>query len=218
MPYVFVALTCVFAGAYASIRRSATLPSRLFFKTAASVMLILVVVSARTGAGEPYYTLVLIGLCFSLASDVLLVFTHLSRSYLIAGMIGLICTYLLYIGAFWTAAAPAWYDAAFFLLLIAVGAFALKLRSVKPGRLGPVVFVYAAVLCAMAARAFSMLLAPEAGAAFAVCAAVGGVLLALADMLLAFEKFSNSFGRASGILSAAAYYSGQALIALTVML
>lgn len=218
MPYVFVALMGVFAGAYAYFRGSEALLSRLFFKTAASIMFILVAVSARVGASEPYYTLILIGLCFAFAGDVLLVFTVFSRSFLIAGMAAFIVTHFLYIIAFWTVSAPAWYDAVFFLLLMGVGMLAFKVRHVKTGAVSPAIYIYAAVLCAMAARAFSMLFAPKASPAFAICAAVGGVLFALSDMLLAFERFSNRFGRAAGIISTATYYSGQALIALTVML
>ncbi len=217
MTYVFVVLTGVFAGAYIYFKRGGTLAARLFFKAAASVMLVLVAVSARIQADEPYYTLIVIGLSFSLGGDILLLFTGVSRAYLKAGMAAFIVTHTAYIVAFWTLAAPAWYDGAFFLLLIGVGFIAFKTQK-NNKNIRKLASVYTLFLCAMAARAFSMLFAPKTSDAFSVCAAVGGVLFVLSDMLLAFGKFGNRFGYAAGTLSTAAYYSGQALIALTVML
>lgn len=215
MPYVFVMLTGVFAGAYAYVKHSAALFSRLFFKAAASVMLVLVAVSARLEADETYYTLILIGLCFSLTGDVLLVFTSLSRHYLTGGLIAFIGTHIFYIIAFWTIAAPAWYDGAFFIIIFGAGMLAFKIRSIRSKKTA--VYIYATALCAMAARAFAMLFAKDVSVAFAICAAVGGVLFALSDMLLAFSHIGESSLRTASVLSTAAYYGGQALIALTVL-
>ena len=87
MPYVFTALTLVFAAIYAFTRSSGTLSGRLFYKTAASVMFVLVAVSMRTGADEPYYTLIVLGLCFALAGDVIIIFTDRKQGFLAGGMV-----------------------------------------------------------------------------------------------------------------------------------
>lgn len=216
MTYVFVVLMSVFTGAYIYFKRSGPLVTRLFFKAAASVMLILVAVSARIGADEPYYTIIVIGLSFALSGDILLLFTDFSPAYLKAGMAAHTITLAAYITAFWKIAAPAWYDGVFFLLLMGVGMLAKKITGT--GKISVQTIVYTVFLCVMAARAFSMLFAPKTNAAFSICAAIGGFLLTISDTLPAFEKLGNSFGRAAGTLSTAAYYSGQALIALTVML
>ncbi|MFA5675890.1 MAG: lysoplasmalogenase [Christensenellales bacterium] len=216
MTYVFVALMCVFAGAYIYFERGGPFSARLFFKAAAGVMLVLVAVSARIEADEPYYTLIVAGLSFSLGGDIFLLFAGVSRAYNKAGTAAFIVTHTAYIIAFCTKAAPAWYDGAFFLLLISAGFFAFKAKGDK--KISLTETAHAILLRLMAARAFSMLFAQKTSAAFSICAAVGGVLFVLSDMLPAFEKLGNSFGRAAGALGTAAYYGSQALIALTVMM
>jgi uncharacterized membrane protein YhhN len=216
VPYVFTALVCVFAGVYAFIRRSAGLFGRIFFKSAASVMFVLVAFSARTGAPEGYYALILSGLCASLAGDVLLLFTDRGEAFRLAGMIGFGAAHLLYIGAFWTVAPPSWVDAVFFAVLLTLGLSLIHARRINPGRYAPAMYAYIVILCAMAARAISMLWVPQAPMLFGVLAAAGGVLFAVSDMLLSAEDHTGS--KAAGAFSTVCYYSAQALIALSVVM
>jgi drug/metabolite transporter (DMT)-like permease len=85
MRFVFLALMCVFAGIHAARSVTVTGTGRpadfwdtaggLFFSIAASLMFVLVAVGSRTGVKyQAYYVLILVGLCLSLASDILLAF------------------------------------------------------------------------------------------------------------------------------------------------
>ncbi len=218
MPYVFSALTGIFACVYAFIRRDGKLSNRIFVKTAASLSFVLLVVSLQMRASEPYFTLILIGLCFALAGDVLLLFTDRSSAFLAGGAVCFLFTHISYTAAFVTKAPLSLYDAALFaaLLLLAVTVFSLRgvrLKKIKAGAI-----LYAIVLCAMLARALSMLLSRQTSETFAIFVAFGGALFAVSDVLLAFEAMGGRHASLVGTISAFFYYSGQILIALSVAL
>jgi len=82
----------------------------------------------------------------------------------------------------------------------------------------PFVIVYGLALCAMAAKAISMLLVSGLNPGYAVFAALGGMLFALSDLLLAHAHFHPDERGAVGALSVIIYYAAQALIALSVAL
>ena len=216
MPYLFAALMGIFAVVYAFVRHGGSLFARLFFKCAASVMFVLLAVSVRPGAPDVYDVLILCGLCASLAGDVVLLFTERGDGYMLAGMIAFAAAHGFYIAAFWTIASPSWVDAVFFAALMTLGASLLHTRRVKAGRSTAVLWVYIALLCAMAARAISMLWVRGMPVMFGVLAASGGVMFAVSDLLLGIEQRTGS--KAAGSLSIIAYYGAQGLIAFTVML
>lgn len=218
MPYVFCALTGIFACIYAFVRHSDKLSSRIFFKATASVMFVLVAVSLQTGAKEPYFTLVLTGLCFALFGDVLLIFTDRSPGFLAWGMVCFLVTHLLYITAILTRVPLSVYDAAFFTALVILAAIVFGLRGVRFKKLHPAVYVYTLVLCAMAARSLSALFAAQVSETFGVFIALGGGLFLISDGLLAIESFGGRLKKTLGMLSTFAYYSSQILIALSVIL
>lgn len=218
MPYVFLALTGIFACIYAFVRHSGKLSSRVFFKTTASVMFVLMAVSLQTGAEEPYFSLILIGLCLALTGDVLLIFADRSSSFLAWGMICFLFTHLFYIAALFTRVPLSVYDAAFFAAFLVLAAITFCLRGVRFKKLHPAVYIYAAVLCAMAARAFSTLFSPKAGETFAILIAIGGGLFLVSDVLLAAQSIGGRLSKAFGMLSTFAYYGSQILFALSVAL
>jgi uncharacterized membrane protein YhhN len=213
---VFSALTGIFACVYAFVRHRNKLSNRIFFKTAASVMFVLVAVSLQTGAKEPYFTLILVGLCFALVGDVLLIFTDRSSSFLAWGMVCFLITHLLYIAALFSKAALSIYDIAFFAALIVIAAAFFSLRGVRFKKLHPAVYVYAVVLCAMAARSLSVSFSSQVSETFAVIIALGGVLFLISDVLLAIESFGGRLAKTVGMLSTFTYYASQILIALSV--
>ncbi len=215
MPYVFAALSAVFAGGYAAVKESGVLASRLFFKCAASVMFVMVAYSAGAGISQTYYVLILIGLCLSLAGDVLLIFTQ--TKFLVTGAVCFLLAHFAYIAAFWTITPPSAYDAAIFVVLATIGLAAFRKRLRRPSRIVVGGVAYALVLCAMTAKASAMLFAPHHEYIFIVFAAAGAVLFAISDMALAYGWFNPGIKQRAGIFSTIAYYSGQILIALSVM-
>jgi len=214
--YVFIALMGVSAVGYAIVRHGDSLTPRLFYKLAASVMFVLAAYSARIGAPDAYYGMIVGGLCASLAGDALLLFTSRGSGFVTAGGVVFAAAHLLYIGAFWTIASPSWVDAVFFGALMTLAAALLHGRRMKLGRSPLLVYAYAALLSAMASRAISMLWAPDVSAGFGVFATAGGVLFALSDLLLGVEHQTGS--KAAGSASSLVYYAAQGLIALTVTL
>lgn len=216
MTYVFIVLMGVSAVGYAIVRHGGSLLPRVFFKCAASVMFVLAAYSARTGAPGAYYGLIMGGLCASLAGDALLLFTDRGSGFSTAGGVAFAAAHLLYIGAFWTIASPSWVDAVFFAALMTLAAALLHGRRMKLGRSPLLLYAYAALLCAMAARAVAMLWAAGVSVWFGASAAAGGVLFAVSDLLLGVEHQTGS--KAAGAASNLVYYAAQGLIALTVML
>ncbi len=216
MPYVFAAITGIFACVYAFIRRDGKLSNRIFVKTAASLSFVLLAVSLQMRSGEPYYTLILLGLCCALAGDVLLLFTNRSSSFLAWGAVCFLFTHLSFTAAFITKAPLSLYDAALFaaLIVLALAVFSLRVGRLRKIKAGAV--LYGTALCAMLARAMSILLSGHAGQAFAVIVALGAVLFAVSDALLAFESFGGRHAAVIGTISTFAYYAGQILIALSV--
>lgn len=217
MPYVFAALTLAFACAYAFVRRGGKLSNRIFCKTAASVSFVMLAVSLQLKGQEPYFTLVLAGLCFSFAGDVLLLFAGRSLVFLTWGAVCFFLTHAVYTAAFITKAPLGVYDAAMFLALVLLAAL-LGLHGKRIKKLKSGAVIYALALCAMLARALSMLFAAEVGIGFAACVALGGALFAVSDSLLAFESLGNPYAKFAGTVSVLIYYSSQLLIALSIAL
>lgn len=215
MPYVYAAMLGIFAVVYAFVRHGKSLLARVFYKCAASVMFVLVAVSLRTGAPDSYYALVLGGLCASLLGDALLLFTDRGDGFALAGMAAFAAAHGLYISAFWTIAPPSWVDAVFFAALMTLGVSLMHTRRVKAGRSIWAVYGYIVVLCAMSARALSMLWAPNTSVLFGAFAAGGGVLFAVSDLLLGIEQQGS---KVAGSFSTVTYFAAQALIAFTIML
>ena len=218
MPYVFTALTGILACVYAFIRRDGKLSNRIFVKSAASLGFVLLAVSLQMSASEPYFTLILIGLCFALAGDVLLLFTGRSSGYLTGGAVCFLLTHITYFAAFITKTPLSLYDAALFAALMILAIVLFSLRGVRLKKLRGGAVLYAAALCAMLARALSMLISRQTDETFAVFAALGAALFAVSDALLAFEAMGGRRANLAGTFSTFAYYSGQVLIALSVAL
>ena len=214
MQYSFLVLMCVFAGVYAVIRDRGSLGARLTVKAIASVSFVLIAYAGRMDAARPYYTLIMAGLCLSLAGDMLLVF---SGPAMVAGGIAFFLAHIGYIAAFFIYAAPAWYDAALFAAFAIIGAAAFAGKKLNLGHSKPLIFLYAIILCAMAAKAVSMLYAREIKPLYAAFAALGGVLFAFSDLTLAHAHIQKD-QRIVGVISTLTYYAAQALIALSIAL
>lgn len=217
MQYLFAALTGVFAIGYTVVKDSGGLLSRLFFKSAASVMFVMIAYSAGVGSNKAYHTLILLGLCLSLVGDVLLIFTQIK--YIITGAAFFLLAHLCYIAAFYVVVPPSALDLVLFAVLATIGAAVFRKTLKNPGRLVIGGAVYAVVLCAMTAKAVSMLAAHHPEVIYVVFAAVGAVLFALSDMSLAHGwLYRDSEKGWISSFSAIAYYSAQILIALSVMM
>ena len=206
---------CVFAGMYAAIRDRGSFGARLTVKAIASVSFVLIAFAGRLDAAQPYYALIITGLCFSLAGDVLLVFSGAGMVF--AGGTAFFLAHIGYIAAFFIYAAPAWYDAALFTAFIVIGTSFFSGKKLEAGYGKPLIIIYAVTLCMMAAKAVSMVFASMIISLYAAFAAFGGVLFAFSDLALAYAH-SHQKQRIVGVISTLTYYSAQAQIALSIAL
>ena len=216
MRYAFLVLMCVFAGLYAGAKRSGSFASRLAFKTIASVSFVMIAFLGRLGADKTYYVLIMIGLCFALVGDVLLVFSD--KKATAAGGAAFLFAHISYIAAFFVWAQPAWYDAALFCAFALAGIILLGRKLRRLGKVGLFVVVYGFALCAMTAKTVSMLFVAGLNPVYAAFAALGGVLFALSDLLLAHAHFHPDERGTAAATSVIIYYVAQAFIALSVAL
>ncbi len=173
-----------------------------------TVFLIAALAAARFPLDPFYYSMVLIGLGFSLAGDIALMLRH--RRFAL-GLACFLAAHLFYIAAFLEppSSSP-------FLLLLAVllGAYACIIyRALAPslGRLKPAVLAYLVVLlCMLLAAANRWRAAP---APDTMLPALGAGLFVVSDSLLAVRQFRRDFPSAQALILSA-YYAAQTLIAL----
>jgi uncharacterized membrane protein YhhN len=91
-------------------------------------------------------------------------------------------------------------------------------RLSQSGKLMPLAILYGLALCAMTAKAISMLFAGGINPVYAAFAALGGTLFALPDLLLAYAHFHEDERGKASTLCVIIYYAAQGLVALSVAL
>jgi uncharacterized membrane protein YhhN len=157
--------------------------------------------------GPFYRPLIVAGLVFSLAGDVLLM---LPRDRFVAGLAAFLLAHLLYIGAFTFGVRTIWWIV---LPLAAYGVVLLRiLLPHVANRLKAPVIVYALVLLAMAWAAAARGVTGLPGGAFA---AAGALLFVASDSALAINRFARPFRGADAVVLGT-YYAAQTLIALSI--
>jgi uncharacterized membrane protein YhhN len=177
------------------------------FKPLTTALIILVALQRAQGTGGTYLWLVVAGLVCSLGGDV---FLMLPRDRFAAGLVSFLFAHLFYIAAFtlggWQA--NGWAAA----VLVAYGAWMLRLLWPRLGKLkGPVV-AYVAVILLMALEASSRWLAVGGRGSASACA--GALLFVVSDSALAWNRFRGEF-RGAQALVLGTYFTAQWLIALS---
>jgi uncharacterized membrane protein YhhN len=177
------------------------------FKPLATVLIIGLAVQNWLRRKSAYSQLTVMGLCFSLLGDLLLIWPD---QYFLVGLCAFLLAHVAYLLAFTR-------DASFparlpvLLLYLAIGAlwYAVLFRALPPGLRIPVV-VYAMVLAAMAGQAMGRWL--ELRTSASKRAAIGAIFFMLSDLLFAFHRFRTPL-LYSNIFILIPYYLGQWLIA-----
>ncbi|HEX8905119.1 MAG TPA: lysoplasmalogenase [Longimicrobiaceae bacterium] len=165
-----------------------------------------------------YRTLIVAGLVFSLAGDVLLM---LPRDRFVAGLVAFLAAHLLYIAAF----ADLGFGATWWIILPLAVYAAVLLRVLLPhvGRALKVpVIVYSAALLVMAWQAAERAATAHRIGAIApflatsgALATAGAVLFVASDSALAVNRFVRQFRGADAVVLAT-YFAAQTLIALSI--
>jgi uncharacterized membrane protein YhhN len=156
-----------------------------------------------------YAWLIVAGLLFSLAGDILLM---LPSDRFAAGLASFLVAHLFYITAF--AADAGFGSAPLALLPFVLGSAALyPLLRPNLGRLEIPVLLYMLVIAVMAWQAVARWLV--VGQLGALLACIGAVLFVVSDALLALDRFHRRLPAAPA-LKLGTYFSGQWLIALSI--
>lgn len=174
------------------------------------------------GPRDPVYTLMIIaGLLFSFAGDVLLIFPS-SKAFL-AGLVAFLCAHLVYTAAFvhlqvtreMGSNKAAELLAAVVLALIATGIYSVLRPNLGKMRL-PVI-LYMLVISVMVHRALAVAFVYSGQPALPILIVCGALLFYLSDAILAIDRFRLNGAMPHGHLwNLSTYYAGQLLLALSV--
>jgi uncharacterized membrane protein YhhN len=201
----------VFASAIASIHAdmSGRLRSVYVFKPLTMILVLSLALQPSLSTSSLYAWLIVGGLLFSLAGDVLLM---LPSDRFAAGLASFLVAHLFYIVAF---AGDADFGSAPLALLPFVLGSAALYALLRPnlGRLGVPVLLYMLVISVMAWQAIARWLA--IGQLGALLASIGAVLFVISDAVLALNRFHRPIP-AAPIWKRSTYFGGQWLIGLSI--
>jgi uncharacterized membrane protein YhhN len=141
-----------------------------------------------------YTSLILVGLCLSMAGDVLLIFQANPRAFL-AGLVAFLCAHLVYIAAFvylqisqgWGVNASA--EMISLIGLVIVGAVVYLYLAPGLAKMRQPVIFYMAAISTMVHRALAVAWVHPGPLAQPVLIVAGAVLFYLSDAILAINKF-----------------------------
>jgi uncharacterized membrane protein YhhN len=179
------------------------------FKPLTMLFVLSLALQSSTSTSALYAWMIVAGLLFSLAGDVLLM---LPSDRFAAGLASFLVAHLFYIAAF--AADAGFGSAPLALLPFVLGSAALyPLLRPNLGRLEIPVLLYMLVIAVMAWQAVARSL--DVGQLGALLASIGAVLFVISDAALALDRFHRRLPAAPA-LKLGTYFSGQCLIALSI--
>jgi len=158
---------------------------------------------------------ILVGLTFSLAGDLALMFEQ-RRSALLAGLASFLLAHVAYAVTFGVLGRPSWWDVLSIAILAAVAVAVYRLLKPNLGTMQWPVLAYIVTISVMVSRAVSTQSAPAFGAGQAAMVASGAVLFYVSDAILALCRFWKPWRYRR--ISLVFYYTGQLFIALAASL
>jgi len=184
---------------------------RLFHvsKPLTMVLVIAVVLIARTPVPAAYKTLILAGLLCSLAGDIALMFPEKCFT---AGLVSFLAAHVFYILAFKPGPEHP-ISAGVLVPFLIFGSLMFRILAPSLGRLKFPVFVYVAAITAMAGLAAGRFV--DRGGTGPLLAFAGAVLFLISDSVLAYDRFVKKLGPAQAIILGT-YFPAQLLIALSI--
>jgi uncharacterized membrane protein YhhN len=180
---------------------------QISFKPLATILILSIALSNWLARKDSYSLWITIGLAFSLAGDVALIWPHL---YFLPGLSAFLLAHLAYLVAF-TRAAKLFARPILWLPYFAIAAtLFLLLLPQLPAVLKIPVAHYSFFLASMAAQAMGRFLTLRTSCAG--LAAIGALFFMLSDTLLSFDRFRSPFHLAP-LFVLVSYYIAQWLIA-----
>jgi uncharacterized membrane protein YhhN len=179
------------------------------FKPLTTCLIILLAATIDGGPATVYRTLVLAGLGFSLAGDILLM---LPADRFTLGLVSFLIAQLFYLGAFATGR-PVGFPPLTVIPFMALGALTYWFLAPGLGKMRVPVAIYIIVILAMSWAAYSRWI--SVGGASGWLAFVGALSFVISDAILAVNRFRFPFasGRALNLIT---YFAAQYMIAVSV--
>lgn len=157
---------------------------------------------------------VLVGLLFSLGGDMALMFPQNRKAFMI-GLALFLLAHVAYTVVFVLVGSLSGWDLFSSLVLLVIGVAFFRLIQPNLGAMNLPVLVYMVVISLMVNRAVSTLASPQIGLTQALLVVFGAILFYISDLILAAGRFWKPWKYHR--ISLAFYYSGQLLIALSVV-
>lgn len=180
--------------------------NHLIFKPLTTILITFLAFTATHASSTFYQRLIVLGLIFSLAGDIFLMFP---KERFIHGLVSFLLAHVCYIAAFTNGLS----DLRWWLLVPFIG-YGLALFSQLAAYLGKMrvpVAVYSSLLLIMGWLACGRLLSGFPGGGWT---AVGGLFFIASDSILAFDHFRKPF-RSAQLLILSTYFIAQLLIAIS---
>lgn len=178
---------------------------------------LLVITIAVLSFFEPYANrtfsiFIVLGLLFSFAGDVALMFQENRKAFLI-GLVAFLIGHVAYVIGFSIFTGFSNLDIVTIIILLVAGFGFYQLLKPHLGSMKIPVILYMIIISIMVNRAFAALASPAFEHAQAWMIAMGALLFYLSDVMLAANKFWKPWRYSR--FSLALYYAGQVLIALS---
>ena len=222
--YLFVFCGCMIEAAFISCEYAKKPVAAVVLKGLASAVFVLLGFALLPVCEDPYFgSLVTAGLIFGAIGDVLLNLRTLAgkaaQKVFMAGIAAFLVGHVIYIAALITQDTGAlWVGVpACAVLSVALLPFFILRRIEVEGKLKNFGIVYVVLVLLMAGTAAGLLVIRPFNPGYLLFA-IGAALFALSDIVLIFHLLGKKKRRSFRAINLSAYYTGQILIALSLML
>lgn len=222
VPYVFLAIAVLITTIFIIVDYKGEPKKALMMKTLASIGFVSVAISAfiyGNGDGE-YFKFILCGLILGLIGDVALalraVYEEKKDKYFIIGLGAFLLGHIAYSIEFAKISSITLIEIIIAAIIVTLFVIFGKLVKLQYGNMKPFVIGYMCVISIMVVKAVSIAITIGISEANMLIA-VGAVLFAISDMILAFIYFWNRKVKVLSPLNLITYYGGQLLIALSIL-
>lgn len=224
VPYVFLAIAVLITTIFIIVDYKGEPKRALMMKTLASIGFVAVAISAflyGNGDGQ-YFKFILCGLILGLIGDVALALRAVYEDeekkdkYFIIGLGVFLLGHIAYTIEFTKISSITVIEIIIAAIIVILFVIFGKLVKLQYGNMKPFVIGYMCVISVMVVKAVSIAITIGINEANMLIA-VGAILFAISDMILAFIYFWNRKVKVLSPLNLITYYVGQLLIALSIL-
>lgn len=192
--------------------------SKLLFKTLTSLFFIGIAISSYLSAdADPrYFLFIFFADVLCLCGDVLLVYQERNKAFFMGGLVSFLFAHIVFITIFSTCVPITIADFIWMAALTGGCVLFYRFSKLDLGKLKIPALVYLCVISFMVSKAVSLVFSGTVDLKAAYLAAMGALLFMTSDACLVVYDFSKTKHKRMRILNLITYYTGQAMIALSV--